>query len=144
MQIIHNNNINLVTITAGLAIDYRVGLHQDLRRGRPISKLRPVLDSSSQTTWVMYFGFFEKSKIELVLANFDVFGDFSEDSIVLRWQRHISESTYYEHKTNLCLQPLELFKKSCIRTSYHTCKYLVLYQDRPRSIFEQKHSFLKN
>ena len=49
------------------------------------------------------FWMFWKIKKWACLADFDVFGNCSEDSIVLRWQRHISESAYYERKTNFCL-----------------------------------------
>ena len=51
--------------TAGLASDCRMGLRWYFCCRCPISKLKPVMDSSAQITQDMYFGFF-KSQNELV------------------------------------------------------------------------------
>ena len=90
--------------------------------GWPVSKLRPVLDSSDQTTWGMYFGFFRKISKWACLVIVDVFGGFSGNSMILRYWRHVSEFAYYECITILYLRVIKLLKKTFVRTSY--CLYL--------------------
>ena len=67
-----------------LAIDCRVGLRWHFRCGWPILKPRPGLDFPSEKSGVVFLNFFQKvEKYARTIKN-DVFGDCSENSIVLR------------------------------------------------------------
>ena len=105
--------------------------------GCTISKLRLVLDSSAQTTRGMYFECFRKISKWSRLAVFDVFGNFSENSMILRYWRHVSKCAYYKRRTSFGLRVIELLKKLLVRTSYRL--YLGL---QSRSIEINRDQFL--
>ena len=130
--------------TAGLAMDWRVGLRWHFCCSCPNSKPRPVFDFSSKNQG-SFFNFFKKWKNELVrpkmmfLAILARIWSFSDNSDTLANSRltNIELVCAYESK--------EFSKKLFVRTS---CRLYLVFQSRSIKInFQEKTQqlgFLKN
>ena len=149
--------IYVTVCTAGLAKDCRVGLRWHFCCGCPISKPRPVLDSSSKTTQAMCFRFSKNQKMSSFGKKW-CFGDFASRIDLLREYRVLAITSNTNVKLNCasntnvklnCVYEFKgFFQKSFVWTGF--CLYLV-FQSIPinidRNDFQaetQKLGFLKN
>ena len=66
--------VNMNLSTAGLAKDCRLGVHHHFCCQYQISNPRPMLDSSSKTTWGRFIVFYNISKQDC-LIDLGIFGD---------------------------------------------------------------------